>query len=307
MTIAEACRRKAVLARFLNTCRRSAAGGRFAGQLRCRERERSSSGQTRSKQPLPTDWIFTPRSNSKASVRLILVPDAGGSVSAFRDWDERLPTVNVGCVQLPGRGDRLHERPVESVQEAARHIADDIGVGTGSPTVLFGHGLGALIAFETARRLQARHWPMLALFVSGQGGPALGPLSPMVSDLPFDQLVVELRRRHVLPSELLSDPDAMRLVLHVIRADVAIAEEYRYEPAHPLGCPIVACDAPADPHASRSGLEAWKQETTARFSIHRFGGDRSYIHREREALTGLIRNHVSVMMGALARSAPIPK
>ena len=256
---------------------------------------------------MPTDWIFTPRPNSKASVRLILVPEAGGSVSAFRDWSDRLPAVNVGCVQLPGRGDRLHEGPVESVQEAARHIADDIVTGTGCPTVLFGHGLGALIAFETARRLEARHWPMLALFVSGQARPALGTPPPRLSDLPFDQLVMELRQRHVLPQELLSDPDAMRLVLHVIRADVALGEQYRYEPAHPLGCPIVACDAPADRHASRSGLEDWKQETTARFSIHCFGGDRSYIHKEREALTALIRNHVSVMMGALARSAPMPR
>ena len=65
--------------------------------------------------------------------------------------------------------------------------------------------------------------------------------------------------------------------------------------------------APADPHASRSGVEDWKRETTARFSIHRFGGDRSYIHREKEALTALIRNHVSVLMGALARSAPLPR
>jgi surfactin synthase thioesterase subunit len=218
-----------------------------------------------------------------------------------------LPAANVGCVQLPGRGDRLQERPVQSVHEAASHVADALGAEAGSPTVLFGHGLGALIAFETARRLQARQWPMLALFVSGQGGPATARLTPKVSDLPFDQLVVQLRQRHVLPSDLLSDPDALRLVLHLIRADIAMAEEYRYEPAHPLGCPIVACDAPADPHASRTGVEDWKQETTARFSVHRFGGDRSYIHREGEALTALIRNHVSVMMGALARSAPLPR
>jgi surfactin synthase thioesterase subunit len=191
------------------------------------------------------------------------------------------------------------------VHEAASHIADGVGAGAGSPTVLFGHGLGALIAFETARRLQARHWPMLALFVSGQGRPAQGP-PPKLSDLPFDELVLQLRQRHVLPSDLLSNPDAMRLVLHVIRADVAMAEEYRYEPACPLACPIVACDASTDPHASRSGVEDWKQETTARFSIHHFSGDRSYIHKETEALTGFIRNHVSVMMGALARSAPIP-
>jgi surfactin synthase thioesterase subunit len=252
---------------------------------------------------LATEWIVTPRPSPRASVRLILVPDAGGSASTFRGWSERLSGANLGFVQMPGRGDRLHEPPVESLQDAARHVADQIGMGAASPTVLFGHGLGALIAFETARRLQARHWPVLALFVSGQGGPARGTAPPGLADLPVDQLVAQLRQRHVLPPDLLSDPDAMRLFLHVIRADVAMAEGYRYEPAHPLGCPIVACDALADPHVSRSDIEGWKRETTGRFSIHRFGGDRSYIHREEEALTALIANHLSVMVGALARSA----
>lgn len=269
--------------------------------------DRSAITQSRSEQPLPTDWIVTPRPNPRASVRLILVPDAGGSAATFRGWSERLPSANVGCVQLPGRGERLYEPTAESLQDAARYVADDIGASVGSPTVLFGHGVGALIAFETARRLQARHWPLLALFVSGQGAPALGAIAPRLGDLPIDQLVVQLRQRHVLPPDLLSDPDAMRLFLHVIRADVAMGEDYRYEPAHPLDCPIVACEAIADPHASRGSIEGWRQETTARFSIHRFGGDRSYIHREKEALTALIGNHLSVLMGALARSALIHK
>ena len=79
-------------------------------------------------------------------------------------------------------------------------------------------------------------------------------------------------------------------------------ENYHYEAAQPLHCPIVACDALADPHASRGDAEGWKLETTGRFSIQRFGGDRSYIHREKEALTALIGNPLSVRVGALARS-----
>ena len=82
-----------------------------------------------------------------------------------------------------------------------------------------------------------------------------------------------------------------------------MTERYRYETAPPLSCPIVACDAMADPHASRGDAEGWKRETTGRFSIQRFGGDRSYIHLEKEALTALIGNHLSVIVGALARSA----
>lgn len=248
------------------------------------------------------EWIITPRPNPRASVRLILVPDVGGSPTTFRGWSERLPAATVGMIQMPGRGSRLHQPPLHSVHDAAQHIADEICASGGSPTALFGHGLGALIAFETARRLQARLWSLLALFVSGQRGPAVANAAPSLGDLPLDQFVAQLRRRQLLPAELLSDPDAMRLFLPVLRGEVAMLENYHYEAAQPLHCPIVACDALADPHASRGDAEGWKLETTGRFSIQRFGGDRSYIHREKEALTALIGNHLSVMVGALARS-----
>ena len=257
---------------------------------------------------LPTHWITTPRPNPRASLRLILMADAGGSAATFRGWSDRLPTADVGIVQLPGRGERLHEPFVLTVAEAAQSIADEVSAGAGNSTVLFGHGLGALIAFETARRLAARHWPVLSLFVSGQSAPSLGLMAPRVSDLPADEFVTQLRqRRHVLPATAIGDPDVLQMLLPVVRADVAMAESYRYEPEPALGCPLIACDAAADPQASRTDVEGWKRETTGRFSIQRFGGDRSYIQREHEALTGLVRNHLSVMLGALARSAPVPR
>jgi surfactin synthase thioesterase subunit len=234
--------------------------------------------------------------------------DAGGSAATFRGWSDRLPTAEVGIVQLPGRGERLHEPFVQTVTEAAQSIADEVAAGACHSTVLFGHGLGALIAFETARRLSVRHRPVLSLFVSGQGAPSLGLMAPRVSDLPADELVTQLRqRRHVLPATAIGDPDVLRMLLPIVRADVAMAESYRYEPESPLGCPLIACDAAADPQASRTDVESWKRETSGRFSIQRFGGDRSYIQREHEALTGLVRNHLSVMLGALARSAPVPR
>ena len=252
---------------------------------------------------MANQWITRPRPNPRASVRLILVPDAGGISSTFRGWSDRLTGADVGMVQLPEPGNRLHEPQLESIHDVAERVTDEILAGSGFPTVLFGHGLGALIAFETARRLKARQWPLVGLFVSGHGGPAVGPTAPGLADLPTDRFVAELRQRHVLSPDLLSDPEALRLFLPALRQDLAMIERYRYETAQPLSCPIVACDAMADPHVVRGDAEAWKRETTGRFSIQRFGGDRSYIHREREALTALISNHLSVIVGALARAA----
>ena len=97
------------------------------------------------------------------------------------------------------------------------------------------------------------------------------------------------------------------MLLPIVRADVAMAESYRYEPAAPLRCPIIACDAAADPQASRTDVEAGSGRPPAASAFSAFGGDRSYIQREHEALTALISNHLSVMLGALARSAPVPR
>ena len=166
-------------------------------------------------------------------LRLILMADAGGSAATFRGWCDRLPTAEVGIVQLPGSGERLHEPFVLTVAEAAQAIADEVAAGAGNSTVLFGHGLGALIAFETARRLAARRWPVLSLFVSGQSAPSLGLMAPRVSDLPADEFVepAPAAPRMCCRPTAVGDPDVLRMLLPIVRADVAMAESYRYEPA----------------------------------------------------------------------------
>ena len=261
---------------------------------------------TRSEPTLPTQWITTLRPRPRASVRLILLPDVGGTAATFRGWGDRLPASEVGIVELPGRGSHLHEPPVSSVSDAADRLVTEIAAGTGYPAVLFGHGLGALVAFETSRRLHARGWPVLALFVSGQAAPTMGEAGLRLSHLPLERFGMEFQLHcDVLTSDARTDPDAIRTLLAIVRADLALKENYRYEASQPLRCPIVACDAVADPQASRTDIDGWQRETTSRFTVQRFGGDRSYIYREHEALTAFIGNHLSVMVSAHARSAPI--
>jgi surfactin synthase thioesterase subunit len=253
---------------------------------------------------LDNQWIVTPRPNPKAAIRLICVPHAGGGVSSFRGWSERVGAAEVGVVQLPGRGSRLREPVLESLPTAAAAIVEEIARGPVVPTVLFGHGLGALIAFETARRLEARGWPMLALFVSGRRAPALPETGPLRSQLPLEQLITEARRRSdaVAPDAAL-DKELIELMIPGLRADFAMIDGYRYQPAPPLRCPIVACCGAGDPYASRPETEAWRSETTARFSLHTFTGGHFYLQREQEAVTALVANQLSVMVSARARWA----
>ena len=251
---------------------------------------------------MDAQWVVIPRPNPKAAMRLICIPHAGGGVSSFRGWSERLGIAEVGVVELPGRGSRLREPVVESVTAAADGLVEAMAIGPVGPTALFGHGLGALIAFEAARRLEARGWPMLALFVSGRRAPSLPASGPVLSRLPLEQLVEEAQRRSdVIPLDAALDRDSIRLLIPGVRADFAMLDGYVYQPGAPLRCPIVACGAASDPDFSRNDQPAWRAETSARFSLHVFAGDASYLQREREAVTALIANQLSVMVSALAR------
>ena len=251
---------------------------------------------------LTTQWTVAPRPNSRAAVRLLCVPDAGGGVDTFRGWSERLSSAEVSVVQLPGRGSRLHEPLVESVATAADGIAESQTSAPAHPTVLFGHGVGALIAFEIARRLEHLHWPILALFVSGRRGPAMPDSSRRLSDLPGEEFIAEmLKRDGLIPAAAFAEREQLQLLMPALRADFAMMDNYRYQSGAPLRCPIVACGGTADADVSRADLEAWKMETCGRFSLHTFPGGHAYLQREHEALTTLVANQLSVMVGALAR------
>lgn len=253
-------------------------------------------------------WITVPRPPRAPLARLVCVPYAGGGVATFRGWPERLSSMEVGVVQLPGRAGRLHEPLVTCLAEAAAAIASAIHRLPPRPTVLFGHSLGALIAFETARQMEASGTPPLGLFVSGRRGPALPNRFPPIADLPTGEFLDEVRRRYgALPDAVLADPELIRLLVPGLRADLAMLESYRYEPGAPLDCPIVACSGVADPHATHAELEAWRAETRRRFTVRTFTGGHFYLHDERDALTGLIAGQLTVLLGAMARLTVSPR
>jgi surfactin synthase thioesterase subunit len=210
--------------------------------------------------------------------------------------------MEIGVVQLPGRAGRLREPLLTSLPDAASGLAQAISELPARPTVLFGHSLGALIAFEAARQLSAAGAVPLALFVSGRRGPGLPNPLPPIADLPIDEFLDEVRHRYgALPDAVLADPDLVRLLVPGLRADFAMLESYEYRPGPPLDCPIVACSGSSDPHAPLSELDAWSRETKRRFSIRTFCGGHFYFQQERDAVTGLIAGQLTVLLGAMAR------
>jgi surfactin synthase thioesterase subunit len=231
-------------------------------------------------------WLACRAPRPRASARLYCFPHAGGSAGEYAAWADDLPDVEVAAIQLPGRGGRLEEPPLEDA--AAVRAAVLAGVAFRAPFALFGHSLGALLAYEVARGLEARGAGPACLVVSASRAPSTQRRLAPISHLDAAALLAELADGHD-PSirEVLGDPEIQELVLPGLRADLRLAEQYAHAHGPPLRCPIIALGGDGD-DITRDDLVAWQAHAAGPFSVHLIPGGHFFTRTARDAVARLL-------------------
>jgi medium-chain acyl-[acyl-carrier-protein] hydrolase len=228
-------------------------------------------------------WVTYPRANPAADVRLFCLPHAGGGASAYHMWLSALPSFVELCpIQMPGRENRIRERLFTSLPPLVSSIAESLYTHMDKPFAFFGHSMGAKLAFELARLLRREHGPQpLHLFVSGHGAPHIQSTEPPIHTLPDAEFIREVQRYEGMPQEILESEELMRYILPILRADFSINETYTYADEPPLSSPITAYGGLRDEGAPRADMEAWREQTTARFELQMFPGGHFFLQTER--------------------------
>lgn len=235
-------------------------------------------------------WIRIVRPRPAARLRLLCVPWAGGGTSGYRDWPAHLPDdVEVAAVQLPGREARFAEPPVSSMEPLVDRLAAGVLDHLDRPFALFGHSMGALIAFELAVRLRSTGREPVRLFVSGARAPHLPPRR--VRDrhtLPDPEFVATVRELGGMPPEVLGSPDLLDLVLPALRGDFALVETYIPRAGPVLHCPVSAFGGVDDAEVDRDDLAAWSRHTTRPSRVHLLPGGHFFVTSSREDLLRIV-------------------
>jgi surfactin synthase thioesterase subunit len=228
-------------------------------------------------------WLRTHRPRPNAACRLICFSHGGGSAALYRDWLQDVPGIEVRAVQYPGRGDRVDEPLIDDLRTLARRTAEEIAALTDRPVALFGHSLGAVVAYEVAREVAndpVDGLAVRALFVSGSDAPHC--LSPdRVSTLDDDDLIAAVERLGDTPPEVLADPSMRELMLPIVRADHRAIENHVHRRGSPLSCPIVCLVARSDPLVTTARAGRWRELTDGPFALHVFPGDHFYLRTHR--------------------------
>jgi pyochelin biosynthetic protein PchC len=221
----------------------------------------------------------------------VCFPHAGGAATFFYSFSAALkPRVDVLAVQYPGRQDRRTHPCVKSVPELVDPIVEALKGWLDRPIALFGHSMGATVAFEVARRLEQEYDTVpAALFVSGRRKPAQ-QREMGLSNRSDDVLIMELQLLSGTDTRLLDDEEVLRMIVPALRGDYQAMECYRYQPGPNLTCPIIAFTGDKDPKVSIDEARGWSEYTTGPFELQIFSGGHFYIiPQQTDVITAISR------------------
>jgi surfactin synthase thioesterase subunit len=231
-------------------------------------------------------WLRQFHPTPSAPVRLVCFPHAGGSASYYFPVSRALaPSVEVLAVQYPGRQDRRAEPGITSIGELTERIAPLLGADP-RPLALFGHSMGATLAFEVARELERSGTEPLVLFVSGRRPPVV-PRRDVVPMTDAD-LLAEIRKLDGTDSRVYADVDIRAMALAAVRTDYTAAGSYEYEPGRPLRTPIEVHVGDSDPKVTVAEAERWQECTTGGFECTVYPGGHFYLDTHAARLTAAV-------------------
>ncbi|KNE75196.1 thioesterase (plasmid) [Candidatus Burkholderia crenata] len=171
------------------------------------------------------------------------------------------PWLELVRVQLPGREDRLSEEPASRTETVIPALMQEVETLLDQPLAVYGHCMGALLAFELAREMRRRqHKDPMGLFVSGRRPPQ-GPVVPPLFKLDEPSLLSALEAMGA-SSPLLTNERWRQYYIGGVRSDLEIADTYVYREEAPLNCPISLFIGRDDPCPT---IEGWSCQTSGRF------------------------------------------
>jgi surfactin synthase thioesterase subunit len=231
-------------------------------------------------------WIklVPSRVGAKRAGATVVFPHAGGAAAGYRGLATALAAAgDTYIVQYPQRAERLRERAPDTVHDLALGLFEAGPWNRVAPLRLFGHSMGAVVAFEFARIAESRGAVVQRLWVSA--GPAPSAIAGM-PELPtsHEELLADIADLGGTDAELLADEEFAELITAAVRADYQALNRYHCTSDTRVRADIWVLGGRDDDRIDAADLQLWKDHTAGAFELSLYDGGHFYLNEHIDAV-----------------------
>ncbi|MEL7001832.1 MAG: thioesterase domain-containing protein [Bacteroidota bacterium] len=239
-------------------------------------------------------WFNFYNQEGRKPVRLFTFAHSGAGSMTFEPWTSKMEDVEIVGVRLPGRENRMHEKPINDLGYLVNVLTDEIEPYLDQPFCFFGHSFGALLAFELTKSIKAQFDIQPdKLFVSSFRAPFLPNIYTPISSLSDDEIRDSMKRYNGIPKQVYDNEELLRHYIPSIRADFSMHETYQSKLEKVIDCPIVAMVGSEDQAVAVEHVKGWEAMTSSdSCELKIFKGDHFYIKSSFQELTAAVQDTI---------------
>jgi external thioesterase TEII len=227
-------------------------------------------------------------------ITLFCLHFAGGNKYSYQELFELLPSwIHPETIELPGRGGRIKDALSDDIFFLAKDIAHQIRRKTRTEYALFGHSMGALLAYLVAsdsHKLDIKH--PIGLILTGHKGPSI-PTQRLVPRHQYSsaEIIKELKELGGTPAGVLENEEILEFYLPILKADFKALENYRYDTKPPLSIPLYIGIGDQEKFLPED-IYAWQRESELPITMEKFTGTHFFIFEQKNKVADFIRRSI---------------
>lgn len=155
---------------------------------------------------------------------VVCFPPGGAGGLYFKDFE--VPSASVLAVAYPGRDTRSDVEPARSIQQIGREVSSQIARSEFASLVLVGVSLGAFVAVDVARSLEAQDLPVAGVIVCASAAPGTETPVSEYSRLPDEEFMAAVAGLDSIAGSSILEPSFYEIALRRLRNDFWLCAKY---------------------------------------------------------------------------------